>query len=262
MYSKAVTKFYKFINSITTSKWVDHDEWTYEKVRFYRKLDQKIKELSKKSPKKCTASVTKTRFQKTKPKPVQESLIRRALAITIVHSSQSKRYDRAQSFPSSRTKRDRTWLQKVEESQIAIRTSLLDQRPTLRLPHFKSSVPVLTQMLVVNILKSPNLDPRDVNREIDTQGCSNCIRHLAKTLLTNFTTSVKQKWNGLATRVFRISSRKPEGCKNAIRSHFSELQPFESQIKLDPLFWYNQWCFTALFFDSIFKFSRKFKYKL
>ena len=114
--------------------------------------------------------------------------------------------------------------------------------------------------MVVNILKSPELDPKASKSFLDTKGCSNCIRHLAKTLLTCFTTSVVQKWNGLAKRIFKYSSKKPAALKASLRDHFNEVRPSNSQIKLDPLFWYNHWCYYGKFFDSLLNFSRPLKF--
>ena len=260
MYSEAIPNFYKFINSVYDKPLSSSDMWTYKRKRFHQALDKKIRDLAQKGLGDPKLSHSKAQFRVLKkPKPTNKKLIQNALCI-VASSSNPNIPERAQSFPSQRTKRDRCWFTKTLQTETAIRTAF-EETPSLRVPHFKCDTPVLTQMIVVHILKSENLDPNSVRSELDKKGCSNCIRHVAKVLLSCFSTSVYQKWTGLATRIYRSTFRKPERLRNAIRNHFQELKPSKSQIRLDPLFWFNQWCVYAQLFNSLLNFKRKINLK-
>ena len=258
LYSNAVPNFYCFVNEQAQIPLKSTQEWNLQKKKFHKSLNEKMSLLIKKQGKK-NLQHSIIRFRHCQSKPVNTALVEKCFMLTDLPLSKNPSFIKAMSFPSQRTKRDRSWLDENISSQIALRSHDSMERPTLRFPHFKSDPPVLTQMLVVNILKSPNLDVNNVDQSIDARGCKNCIRHLAKTLLTNFTTSVMQKWSGLAERVFRVTSKKPDGPKISIRTHFNDLRPSKMQIKLDPLFWFNRWCNCALFFDSILNFTRRLK---
>ncbi|RMG35907.1 MAG: hypothetical protein D6732_08915 [Methanobacteriota archaeon] len=261
-----IPRFYKLVNEWGAKRLSKKSMWDREMRKWWNQVDVWIQQNAKNRPTKGRCH-SKVQFRSLKSKPANVNIIAAAVANTPrPHIQRTERsstwpedsHSQRGSSPSwspkhARAKRGRETNEDLLNTQLAVRDRAPQIIPSIRVPHFKSPVPVLNQMLVVNILRSEKLDPATAE---SCSGIQNVLRHLAKTLLTCFTTSVIQKWDGLDKRLHRASRR---SAGTYIKRWFCENRPSKYQIKLDPLFWYCEWVYWSSLFHRILKLRRPFK---